>query len=542
MLSLAGACGGSQQGTGGTTPDTPDAPAVQALDIAHELAEETLEGLRFTPEALERPGMPSVEQKRMPTLAAQKKKVAGQKKKDHDSVHVLVTLLWAEADSHDQAAAAALAKQDQATADAELAAATALRDEARGLLRELHGAAAGSATEITTYRLAIAEITQGDEAAATTALQDLTSRFAQSANAVEHATWLAYLHLRVDRTADAAALVEGWDATAEATTASAAYVVAWVKFRQRDTAAAQAAIAAAAKKWRGGVGRPALERDTMLILARTGATAEQADAVLGVGGLSAQSAHKRATLLFTLAREGYLYAGHYDLAAATLDLMIGTAVPSDVVTFRFMQSDFEYRQHRPLVAAQRAAEAWGALGKCDQCPAQIRDLVAQRIADLAVRFHTIYVSSLDESFGRAAKVLYDLYGSIPDRADTEEMRGHQSSLNDAMTSADPQNGKHDKSSMSGVLLARREALSACYEAVLATETTLAGSLKLTVEVNPTGQVVAVASEPAAGATGMAAVADCAAARIKAFTFPARTVPGRTVLVYPVVFKPKSPLP
>jgi len=53
-------------------------------------------------------------------------------------------------------------------------------------------------------------------------------------------------------------------------------------------------------------------------------------------------------------------------------------------------------------------------------------------------------------------------------------------------------------------------------------------------------VSAVASDPADGKQGLAAVGGCLSASIKRWTFPARTVPGLTRLLYPANFKPKTP--
>jgi hypothetical protein len=461
----------------------------------------------------------------MPSLAAQRRVVQRQRKKNPDDVHVLVTLLWSEADALEARTASDPAARER-------------RQEARGLLREIAaGAGENAADEVTLQRLAAAELALGDDAAAVALYEQLVTRFGTGARAGQHKMWLAYVQLRSGRSADAAQIAASWDPAADATTPEQAYIVAWVRFRARDWKGARDAIASAARRWTSPVGRAAIERDVQLMLARGGAPVDETVAV--ITQVSGSDAKKRSTMLFRM-HEAYMFAGHYKLAGEIFDRLAEGAIPSDLVFFRFAQSDYAYRQNDPEQAARRASEAWQALVACgDKCPAETRQVIVTRIGELAVRYHTVYATSLDERFAAASKQLYQLYLEIPDRPDADKYRGHLTNLEDHMTSADASASKHEKDVMLGVIVARREALNACYEAVLSAEPALVGTVKLMFEVAHGGTVQGATTEPAAGKEGLAAVGACLADEVKTWTFPARKVPGRTVIVYPIAFKPKG---
>jgi hypothetical protein len=120
------------------------------------------------------------------------------------------------------------------------------------------------------------------------------------------------------------------------------------------------------------------------------------------------------------------------------------------------------------------------------------------------------------------------------------VRGYRRSLEETQSTADPNAGKHDAEVMLNVALARREALAACYESALMREPALEGSIKLSIEVDHTGKVAGAASDPAAGADGLARAAGCAVDRSRGWTFPSRTVPGKTVLEIPLQFRVQAP--
>jgi tetratricopeptide (TPR) repeat protein len=516
------ACGGASKPD--TLPNSGDTgQGIQPQDIAHEYETIELEGMRFVPEALELPGVAPVTVKRMPKLDVQRKKVARQKPKKPADIHVLVTLLA------DEAVARAKSGSPE-----DLEAARALRQEARTLLNEVYDAGAGSADELVVKRLAAVEAAV-DEAQAVAYYEELVTRFPESESAMEYKTWLAYFLVRAGRIADAAAVVEGWDPAS--VSGRSAYVLAWVKYTQRDWDAANAAIAAAAVGWNGG-GKPALLRDIVLLMARGGSSV--ADARAALTAVLPEDKPVLMTLHTYKLHEAYLYAGHYALASEALDAAMEAAAPADRVTFRYNQADFAFRLGQPGLAATRIEEAIKACSEWAECPEATRNVVAERILLLARVYHNTYASTLDDAYGQAAKALYTTYlGLQPARADAEEVAGNLKNLDDHMQNAQPAMGKHTKDAMKHFLMARAESINACYEAVLAGTPDLMGTVRVTLDVSQDGQVEAVATKPGPGEEGLAAVAGCITERTKDWRFPGRSVPGLTRLVVPYAFKAKA---
>jgi len=530
VLALVAACGGSQ--TKDTTPVEPTEPTgPQPQDIVHEYKGTELHGMVFTPEALEWPAVVPVKVKgRMPTIVKQRKKVEGQQKKGKlgiNDVHVFVTLLNNSAGI-----------KEQSGVQADIDAAMAMRTEARDLLKALAEQQGDGVSEVTLKRLAAIQVPLG-EAEAIPYYEQLIAKFPQSESLLEYKYWLAYFYLRAGRDADAAAVVDGWD-LASLTDGQAAYVVAWVKFRARDWAGASAAIATAAAKWSGG-GKPGLLRDIELIMSRSGASVEDARAALA----SVLPPDKPVLMVLHTYKlhEGYLFAGRYELASQALDAAFDDAQDADKITFRYNQADYMFRLGRPAEAAQKIKAAYDACAAWDQCPPPLANAIAERMLLLARVYHNIYATSLDEKYMRAAKVLYELYlGITPDRPDKAEVASNKGNLDQHVENAKPEMGKHAKDAVQTVLQARAEGLQACYESVLQGEPDLTGSIKVTIDVQQDGSVSGVATEPGAGKDGLAAVAGCLGDEIKAWSFPARTVPGLTRLVYPISFSPKADAP
>jgi hypothetical protein len=530
VLFVAGAslaCGGGAKPD--TIPDSPvTEPAVQPLDVAHEYEAVPVQGDSFTPEALERPGMPPVNVKRMPALAQQRTKVARAKgKAKPDDVHVLVTLLWQEA-----------MKAELTGTEDDAAKAKVLFTEGRDLLQVLYDAAGqGAGDELTVHRLAAATLTLGDEPSAIALYSELLRRFPDSADATDYKTWLGFLLVRAHRSADAMPLTEGWDVAADATPAGAAYVVAWVAFRQGNDAGARAAIAAAAAKWRGPVGREALLNDVKLIMARAGGSVEEGRSAL----VSALPPDKPVfvTLHMYKFHEALMFAGRYREAADALESLMDGAVDSDRVTFRYNQADYEFRANNPGRSAERIREALAACAGWADCPEQTKNAIAERMALLARLYHTTYATTLDTNYADAAKALYGAYLELTGRSDANDVKGQLSNLEDYVANANQSTGRHGKEVMGIFIQARGEQPKACYERALGTQPELSGEVKVIIDIAPTGEVTGVVTEPAAGEEGLAAVGGCLQDRIRAWTFPARTVPGLTRLLFPYAFKPRA---
>jgi len=529
-LAVCLGCGGTTANTEDTVPPVEEPTGPQSQDIVHEYKGAELQGMRFTPEALEWPGVVPVKVKgRLPTLDKLRKKIAKQQKKKGkvklNDGHVLVTLLNNSAGI-----------KEQSGQDVDIAEAKTLRTEARDMLKVMYDQAGeAEADEVTLKRLAAIQVPLG-EAEAVAYYEELVARFPASKSLQNYKTWLAYFYLRADRDADAAKIIEGWDIAT--VPGRSAYVVAWSKYRARDFAGAIAAINAAAAGWTGG-GKPGLLRDVELIMGRAGAPVDDARSALAL--ILPQGQPVLMVLHTYKLHEAYLFAGRYALAAEALDKAYDDAQDGDKITFRYNQADYMFRTGSPAAAAKRVKEAYDGCAAWAQCPAPLANAIAERMLLLARVYHNIFATSLDERYSRAAKVLYEVYlGITPARPDKAEVDGNKSNLDQHIANSKPEMGKHAKDAMQTVLGAHGEALQGCYDAVLQGNKDLQGSIKVTIDVNQDGTVPSVATEPAAGQDGLAAVAECTIAEIKTWSFPARSVPGLTRLIYPISYAPKTP--
>jgi hypothetical protein len=514
------ACGGSKDGDTTPQPDVPTGP--QPQDIAHEYDGATFEGMTFAPEALEWPGVPAIKIKgRLPKLDKQRKKLEKQKKLGATDVHTMVTLLVNAADKADNAGNAEAGNK--------------ARQEATMWLTKLAEQAGDEVTEITLKRLAAVQFPL-DEAASAATYQQLLVKFPDSEAAKDYRTWLAYALLRAGNNDGAAEIVNGWQPGA--IDARADYVLAWVNYRARDWGAATAAIGSASTSWTGP-GKPGLLRDAKLILARAGAPVDTA--MTALRAILPADKPQLLTLHAYQLHEAYMFSGHYAEAAETLDAIFDNASQSDQVTFRINQADYMYRVGKPAAAAQKVKQALDLCAGWAECPEQLQKAAADRALLLARVYHNTYATSLDVSYANAAKVLYELYlGITPPPADKAEVDGNANNLAQHVQNSKPEMGKHAKDAMELVAKAHGEQLQACYEAALQSEPELAGSVKITIDVAADGAVGGVVTEPGAGKDGLAAAAGCIQKRVKDWSFPARSVPGLTRLIYPASFKPKAP--
>ncbi len=494
-------------------------------DQSFTLKDVEVRGVAFEPLALGLPVMTQVTGRGRPNVERMRRHVA-RKNPDPGEVHQLASALWLEA--------GAVAATDAGRA-------VQLREEARTLLRKLRVSLGSKADALTLEMLGAAELWLGDAAAAATAYDELVRRFPQHQGARAFQTWLALILLRQHKVSDAAALVKGWrlDDLGD----MGAYVLAWVSFLAGDGEAARAGIARALASWREQTSRPVVERDLLLIAARSGADADAAAKL--VTEASGNDTQKRYVLMFKLS-EAFEKDGRYAEASRALDIVVDDVVKGqmpadDLVGFRFRQADYAFRLNQPEQAAERAIVAHKALRACGQrCPATTAQAVTERVLKLAQFSHTVYAKSLDQRHYKAAHQLYDYYLEIPDRDDIDTVRGYRRSLEETQSTADPNAGKHDAEVMLNVALARREALAACYESALMREPALEGSIKLSIEIDHTGKVAGAASDPAAGAEGLARAAGCAVDRSRSWSFPSRTVPGKTVLEIPLQFRVQLP--
>lgn len=486
-------------------------------------------GVAYGPDALGLPVMPRV---RARGSLAQARKAAARARPAPADVHELVALLWSES--------ARIAPADPTGA-------AALRTEARAALRaeRARGRAATPrppADPTTLQMLAVAESWLGDEAAASAALEELLARRPPIASPAPVRLALVASYLRQHRVVDASRLTAAWQPSEQEP--AEAYALAWVALEAGDAARARQAIARAASTWREESTRAVVDRDLLLVLARTRTEPREAMRITAeVAGADADRRYRRAYAL----SDAYRDAGDYEAAAATLELLLADGSrqvpPDDRVGFRYRQADYAFRLGRPAEAAARAIEAAEALGPCGAaCPPATHQAVADRILKLAQFSHTVYARSQDGAHYDAAVTLYQRYAAIPGRADADSARGFLASLRETKAGADPAAGKHDPEVLSNYLAARHEVLAACYEAALVAQPALDGSLRLTLEIAADGAVRGATSEPPPGAEGMPLVSACAIARARAWRFPARALPGTTTLSAAVELRQRASEP
>jgi hypothetical protein len=529
LLVFGVACGGGQKEPEGPAEDLgPSQPPTQDF-VFQDYEEIGLEGQRFTPDAMPDPGMLRVLPKKAPSLAAARRSYQRAKDaKKQQELQILATVLWDESKKH-----AGTPKE------------TELREEARTALREYRAANADALDEVTLQILGAHEIYADDPAAAAEVYEEIVRRFPDSKNAQKHAARLAQQYLVSGRLPDAVTLVDGWKVD-DQLSPDAAYALGWTRFYQRRFDDARAALLHAAKGWAGNQG---VETDIVLVNAYGVAPVDTASAA--IQELAAPVAAPAAKInkiyyLTFLEAKAYEQAGQFGKAGAALDAAAAAnpEMPdSDKVAFPSLQMDYYLRTDEPAKVADAALGAWEALAACDPAVCQTKQAQQQTLLDnmekLALHFHTIYATSLDDKYYEPAMRLYDFYLQDQARPNHGKVTTYVSQLKETKANTAPSNGKHTKEMMGTAVDFRKQAFLRCYETVLQADPKLSGSVKVTIEIEHTGKVSGAQTEPAGGKEGMAAVAKCLDEEVRTWTFPGRSMAGKTVLVVPVGFSPKA---
>ncbi len=531
-LTVAGCGGGTVEKP--PVPDNPTAPPAPATqDEVFKYEPAAVQGMRFEPEALGLPGMWKISIPKRANLKKQRK-IAAKDKASVPDLQILAGLAWQE--SRTVAAKARKEPDDakKAKLDEQV---TALRTEARDALRKAYEKAGeGKADEVTLKLLSVAELTLGNQDAAAKAYAEIAQRFAAE-GASNAKIWLANIYLSQNKLTDAAKVVEGWQLAAPMDPMGA-YVLAWVRFRQRRYTESTPAIVYAATGWKSATGKRVVQNDSLLFLSRAGVPVERAAQMeMQIVGDDKGDQYKA---LYNLSK-GYEFSGYEDLAAVTLKMLLDgkvQPVPArDQVIFRAELAYDSLKIGDPAGCADAAIAAHQKLAECGDACKQDAANMTNAIKTYATLLHTLYAHSLDESYYAPAKKLYDYYLAIPGQDDTDVIKGYASRLDDTKANADPSKGKLDKDETQKLLKLRLNAVKACYESVLGAEPQLAGTVTLTVQVADTGEVTGAVSDPAKGAAGLAAVGGCLVDRAKAWRFPGRTLKGVTALVQPFTLSP-----
>jgi tetratricopeptide (TPR) repeat protein len=519
---LLGACSGTTKNTNPDDPTEGDGlPPNVGMDVVFQnYAAVPIEGVVFVPGAMGRPGMVRINPAKKPAVDKQRatyEKATGAGKEVQGQI--LVTLIYDESK----------ANQDPETAKI-------LLDDAHDILKQMLAAAPNAAAVETLQMATWFEIGNGNYEGAAKIFEEMVARFPDK-NLATNKAWLAYCYLRLGRDADAAKLVEGAAATAE--DPNTAYVIAWSSFRARKADAARAAITAAARGWKSEGTRPNLEFELVLLLARTGTSLDEA-----AGVIAEVAAARQYKLLYQL-NEAYAASGQPDKAIGALDKATAVAgdsmVKSDAVIFRFRQAEYAYLMNDPVRAAEFAIDTHAKLAGCDDaCKANNAEPVAAGMAQFGQFFHTIYAQTLDEKYFEPARKLYEAYIAIPGRPDTEEKKRYLEDLTQVKANAKPEAGVHKEDLMANMMTLHQSRVVGCYEGVLQKEKTLTGSLKFILNIDNTGAVTGVTTEPAPGQEGIPAVGACVEESSKAWRFPGRSQVGVTAVVVTYNFSPKAP--
>jgi TolA-binding protein len=509
---LAAACGGTTKT--GTTPGGDKGSADQAsagTDLTIALDVTKLQGIVFQPEALGRPPMTLVEDKKKQPLDKQRaafKAATGPAKEI--AAQIFATSLYQESKK----------QKDDAKQQA-------LLEEGRKALDEGRAEVKGQAQDVTLRMLGTFALIAGDYTAGADVYGELVKRFPTGEKAMADKAWLALSQLRLGKNADALATLAG--TKPEPAQPELDYVMAWAKWRGGDDAGAVAAITAAAQGWKSESTKPAMTRDLLILLARGGAPADAAvDTVAKFFGGKAT-----VPVLYNL-HNSYAFAGRWNDAIAVLEKITVTMpdniAKNDLPKFRSLQAQYAVRAlaaDRVVGFEKQALEAYAACG--DKCKPDELDDGYKSLRNLTVFFHTLYATSMDDRFFEPARQLYELYLGLPGRADADEMKKHADDLAAAKKSAKPGTGTHDKSIIGPLMLQHAQEVQACYEATLAADASVSGTLALTIDVDQTGKVVGATSNPPPGKAGLARVGACAIDAARTWILPARSIPGKTIL-------------
>ena len=526
VLGTAG-CGGGAETQAAAASTTPVAPPT--TDVTLDLDVKPLSGWVFVPDALTRPGMPLVEPKRKVTIEKARANYAKAKADERETfAQILATLLYT-------------ASKTETDPGKE----KALFAEAAKALTDTRAALGDKATDVTLRMLGVYDLIVGDYPGAESAYAALYTILAAdtktAADAQEVTTWLAWAQLKQNKHAEAARTLG--DATPTKDAPERDYVLAWTRWEAGDGAGAWAAIQAAVKNWKSASTKPAVDRDLLIIAARSGAPV--ADQIAVIHELAGGKRSDEYTKLYTL-HTANVFAGRYADGSALIDAAIATAgdtVPkNDPPKMRFQQAEYALRLGKVDAVASFVDQALKSLATCGTaCTAADASELEKSSINLANLFYTVFATAEDPRFFQPA---HDLYASItanaPDALSKADATKYSAQLEQTKKSAKPGIGTSDKTATTPFLRIHDQEVQACYENGLLLNPTLAGSLTLTIEFDATGAAKGVATEPPGGAADLAAVATCAEAHARTWLIPSHSKPGTTKIKLPYQLTPRQP--
>lgn len=446
--------------------------------------------------------------------------------------------------------------------------------EARELLRGVVRGAPDPGSDETALRLLGAcDVRLADYPAAETTWRMLVERFPDSKDEPSHRAWLIHALLAQSKTAEAFAAAAG--ERRDPQHPELAYFTAWARWRTGDAAGAWQSLATAVQRWDEANEPCRNDRHTCIATRRYSAPdapeddvrwlASAADIgldgvgpVLGMPDLARGGPPKwRGWPLFNAIRMlGLRYAqgGRWTSAIAALDRAVAALdnhLPADLIAVRAAQAEFAVRLDAPEIVVKHASEAIDAFALCGAirpalatttpdkwnaaeqrarsewdaeqraaCVSARVDAV-KRLSALAQVFYDLHSIASDPRYGQATRALYTMVIPLLENAATraraqDELTAVQAPRAERANGA----GSSDAAALRELLVLHDEEISACYEARLAVNPVLSGAIGLTLEVDATGAVQGVETQPAAGSAELPAVARCTADRARRWKLPA----------------------
>ncbi len=500
--------GGGGEGSGGGAGK----PAA-AGDVSFEVPVVEIKGLVFEPEALGRPGMPLVEARKKTTIEKQRATFATTKDpvQKEAQAAILATLLYQKS------------KDDKASEKA-------LFGEGRQALRDAAQGSGDKVDEITLRMLGSYELLLEDFPAAEKAWGALVNKAPKDKEAGFNRAWWAYSLLKQFKNAEALAVVK--DEALSDKQPELAYATAWAKWRNNDDAGAWTAIVAAAKGWGQNTGRDALDRDVYLFAGRSNVSlAEVTPQMFAVFG--AKQKGQQYGVLAKLGLQSYGFAGRWADGVAALETaadLAGETIPAnDRPVVRYSQADFQVRLDTPDTAAKYALKAVEALPGCGaKCSEKDKQDIVYGVYGMGRLFHVLYATANDVRYYQPAHDLYAATVSlIMDDAKRAEAQKDQTVLEQTLKNTKAGTGTHDKGAIGALLGRHNQEVQACYEAILAANPKLGGTVIVNLEADASGAIKGVSTEPKAGLADIAAVAGCVGEHAKTWKLPKRGMPGST---------------
>ena len=506
----AGAGAGGAGGTG-TKPSVAgdDSFALPVVDV---------KGVFFGPEALGRPGMPTfAAKKKGVTVESQRKTVAGTKDPvaRQAQAAVLASMLYDQSKT--------------ATGDAQ----KALLTEARQVLRDAATAAGKNIDAITLRLLGSYEVQLEDWAAAEKAWAGLVAATPKDKETPFNRAWWAFSLLMQNKNSEALEVVK--NETLVETQPELAYVTAWAKWRASDDAGAMNALVIATKAWDGA--REPLERDVFLFASRSNVSFTDVTPQL-YGVFHAKQAGQQYDVLAKLGLTAYEYAGRWADGIAAIEkafALPGVSIPPELVpVMRFKEADFSTRMDDPATTAKYAKQALDALPTCGaKCSDQDKQNIVLSVAGIGRLFHFQYATAHDIRYYQPANDIYiQAIPLITDQARRTETNKDAGALQATLKNTKVNTGRHDKDAVKLVVGGHTQEVQACYEGVLVGNPKLGGQVTATFEIEASGAVKGVSTEPAGGLADLAAVATCVGEHVKGWKFPKTDTTGTTRVTVP----------